>query len=357
MGVVYKARQTDLERVVALKMIRAGEWATPQERERFRTEALAAARLQHPNIVQIFEVGEHEGRPFLARELVNGPSLCAQLAGEPQPPHEAAEVVEVLARAMHHAHAHGIVHRDLKPENVLLSFGRERPAHAAGDALAGRSRLNEAVPKVADFGLAKRLDDASGKTATGALLGTPSYMAPEQARGKKDVGPAADVYALGAILYECLTGRPPFQGATPMETVDMVRTRDPVSPRTLRPGLPPELETICLACLEKEPQRRYASALELADELRRYLDGKPILRRPLGWWWRAAKYARRHPARAGVILSSAAAVTLASTLGPLTWYRGEVIDHQSLTIDANERHLSELDQEILQAEAKTKEVG
>jgi WD40 repeat protein len=330
MGIVCKARHRALERIVALKMMRSGDFATAKERVRFRAEALVAARVQHPNIVQIFEVGEQDGRPFLALELVDGPSLHAVLAGEPQSPREAAALVEVLARAIHHAHLQGVVHRDLKPENVLLSFSRDSQGSALAGALPCGTRLNEAVPKIADFGLAKRLDDV-GQTATGALLGTPPYMAPEQARGARDIGPPVDVYALGAILYECVTGRPPFRGATPMETVELVRTCDPVSPRTLRPGLPRDLETICLACLEKEPARRYASAQELADELRRYLDGKPIVRRPLGWWGRTVKYARRHPARTAMIgAMGVAAVSLIVAAGSYAFWQEEVNDLRTL---------------------------
>ncbi|HXG10786.1 MAG TPA: serine/threonine-protein kinase [Gemmataceae bacterium] len=257
MGVVYKARQTRLNRLVALKMIRAGANAGPQELERFRTEAEAVARLEHPNIVQIYEIGEQGGRPFLALEFVRGGSLARRLDGTPLPACQAARLVQTLARAVHHAHQQGIVHRDLKPANVLLTA--------------------DGTPKIADFGLAKRLDADRGQTQTGAVLGSPSYMAPEQAEGRiKEIGPAVDIYALGAILYELLTGRPPFQGATLLETLEQVRGHDPVPPRDLQPSVPRDLETVCLKCLEKTPGRRYASALELADDLQRFLDGDPI---------------------------------------------------------------------------------
>jgi serine/threonine-protein kinase len=257
MGVVYRARQTALNRLVAVKMIQPEVYAGPAERARFRTEAEAAAGLQHPNIVQVYEVGEHDGRPFLALEYVDGGSLADRLGGTPLPARAAAELVETLARAIHYAHERGVVHRDLKPANVLLTAG--------------------GTAKVADFGLAKRLEGEAGQTRTGAVLGTPNYMAPEQAAGRvKEIGPAADVYGLGAILYELLTGRPPFQGTTLLETLEQVRSQTPVPPRLLRPQVPRDLETVCLKCLEKDPGRRYASARDLADELRRYLNGEPI---------------------------------------------------------------------------------
>jgi hypothetical protein len=281
MGVVYKARHTRLKRTVALKMILGGALVGPEHLARFRTEAEAVARLQHPHIVQIYEIGEHNGLPFLALEFVDGGSLSAKLAGNPQQPAEAALVVETLAEAMHAAHQVGVVHRDLKPANVLLT---------TGDAL-----------KVTDFGLAKQLDDPAGPTRSGAIMGTPSYMAPEQAAGDKDIGPAADVYALGAMLYECLTGRPPFKAATVLDTLDLVRTQEPVPPRALQPRVPRDLETVCLKCLRKEPARRYASAADLAADLRRYQEGKPILARPVGRLERAVKWARRRPAAAAFL--------------------------------------------------------
>jgi hypothetical protein len=281
MGVVYKARHTRLKRSVALKMILGGALVGPEHLARFRTEAEAVARLQHPHIVQIYEIGEHNGLPFLALEFVDGGSLSARLAGNPQQPAEAARVVETLAGAMHAAHQAGVVHRDLKPANVLLT--------------------TSGAPKVTDFGLAKQLDDPSGQTQPGAIMGTPSYMAPEQAAGDKDIGPAADVYALGAILYECLTGRPPFRGATVLDTLEQVRTQEPVPPRALQPNLPRDLETVCLKCLQKEPARRYGSAAELAADLRRFQEGKPILARPVGRLERAVKWARRRPAAAAFL--------------------------------------------------------
>jgi serine/threonine-protein kinase len=256
MGVVYKARDVRLKRLVALKMILTGPHARPEERDRFRREAEVVARLQHANVVQIYEVGEHDGRPYLALEYVGGGSLSERLRGKPQPPEEAARLVRTLALAVHAAHQSGVVHRDLKPANVLLA--------------------DDGTPKITDFGLAKRLDEA-GQTQTGAVLGTPSYMAPEQALGDvHGVGPHTDVHALGAILYELLTGRAPFDGATLLETLDQVRSQEPLPPGRLRPDVPRDLETICRKCLEKEPQRRYPSAQALADDLGRYLDGELI---------------------------------------------------------------------------------
>jgi WD40 repeat protein len=293
-------------------VILAGSHAGEQELARFYAEAEAAARLQHPNIVAVYEVGESEGRPFLALEFVDGPSLAARLAGTPQPPAGAARLAEVLARAVDHAHERGVVHRDLKPANVLLagSEGERRgvspPVEDALDRLPDAAPLANCVPKIADFGLAKRTDMA-GLTASGAIVGTPSYMAPEQAAGKgREVGPAADVYALGAILYECLTGRPPFLGATAADTLLQVVSQEPVPPRRLQPGVPRDLETICLKCLRKDAARRYASARDLADDLRSFLDGQPIRARPVGTAERLARWCRRNPALAALTAALAA---------------------------------------------------
>ena len=260
MGVVYQARQHQLNRLVALKMIRAGIQARPDELDRFRGEAEAVARLHHANIVQIYDIGEVAGLPFVALELLEGGSLADRLAGTPYPGRQAAELMVTLARAIHAAHLAGIVHRDLKPSNVLFD--------------------RDGIPKIVDFGLAKRLEVKEGPTQTGQVMGTPSYMAPEQARGQiREVGPAADVYALGAILYEMLTGRPPFKGTTPEETVWQVVHEEPVPPSRLLSRLPRNLETICLKCLAKEPPKRYASAEALAEDLCRYLAGQTILAR------------------------------------------------------------------------------
>jgi serine/threonine protein kinase len=253
-------------------MILAGGYAGEAERFRFRAEAEAVARLKYPGVVHIYDIGEIEGRQFCSMEFVEGGSLVQKLAGTPQPPREVAELVEALARAMHAAHAAGVVHRDLKPANVWLASGGCEPP---GVERTGGSHppLAPAVPKITDFGLAKNLGDDSAHTRTGAIMGTPSYLAPEQAEGKvKDIGPAADVWALGAILYECLTGRPPFKGATTLETLDQVRSQEPVAPSQLQPATPRDLETICLKCLQKEPARRYASAEELADDAKERAD-------------------------------------------------------------------------------------
>jgi serine/threonine protein kinase/Tfp pilus assembly protein PilF len=307
MGVVYKARQLRLKRLVALKMILAGPQADEGVLARFRLEAEAVARLQHPNIVQIYEIGEIDHLPYLALEFVEGGGLDRRLVGTPQEPRAAAALLEPLARAMHFAHEKGIVHRDLKPANVLLalpaSFSRGSENRAEVPRFS-EPRLNEeAVPKITDFGLAKHLDGDPGATQSGAVVGTPSYMAPEQAAGKvKEVGPAADTYALGAILYEALTGRPPFKGTTPLVTLEQVISQEPVAPRRLQPAIPRDLETICLKCLEKEPAKRYASALDLALDLRRFLDGEAIQARPASTLARARRWMRRRPALAVLLL-------------------------------------------------------
>jgi WD40 repeat protein len=280
MGVVYKARQVSPNRLVALKMILAGGFADPGRRARFLAEGDAIARLQHPNIVQIHEVGQHDGLPFLVLEYVCGGNLADRLGGVPQPPPQAAALIETLARAVHHAHAHGVVHRDLKPANILLSeYGQ---------------------PKITDFGLARH--ERSELTATGEMLGTPSYMAPEQATGASQAaGPAADIWALGAILYECLTGRPPFRAATPLQTLEQVGSQEPVAPVRLQGKTPRDLNTICLTCIQKEPKKRYASALELAEDLRRFLAQEPIRARRTGRLECVWRWCRRKPAVAALL--------------------------------------------------------
>jgi serine/threonine protein kinase len=292
MGVVYKARQRGLKRVVALKMILSGSDAGPQELARFRREAEALGHLSHPNIVPIYDVGEHEGRAYFSLEYIEGGSLARRLDATPWPARRAAALVETLARAVHVAHKAGLVHRDLKPANILLTA--------------------DATPKITDFGLAKRVDGDSGLTASNAIMGTPSYMAPEQAKGKtKDVGPAADIYALGATLYELLTGRPPFKAETPLDTIAQVHGEDPAPPRSLYSKVPRDLEAICLKCLEKEPRRRYASALALAIDLRRFLDGEAVRARRVRFWHPAFKWAGRNRMLAILIV----AAILGSCLG------------------------------------------
>jgi WD40 repeat protein len=285
MGVVYQVRQTSLGRMAALKLIYGGGHATPGERARFRTEAEATARLQHPNVVQVYEVGEYNGQPYLLLEFLEGGNLGRRLGGTPLPPREAAQLVETLARATHYAHGRGVVHRDLTPSNVLLTA--------------------EGNPKITDFGLAKLLVGGANRTVSGTVLGTPSYMAPEQAAGSvSSISPSTDVYALGAILYECLTGRAPFRADTAFETLRQVIAEEPVAPRSLSPLLPLNLEVICLKCLSKAPHQRYASAEDLAEDLRRFLNHEPIRARPAAAPERAVKWARRHPVLA-VLLATA----------------------------------------------------
>jgi hypothetical protein len=257
MGVVYKARQTTLDRIVALKMILAGRLAGEDDLVRFRTEAEAAAKLQHPNIVAVHDVGAVDGQHYFSMEFIDGPTLAQRLAKGPLPSRTAARYVCQVARAIHYAHRHGVLHRDLKPSNILIDTSDE--------------------PHVTDFGLAKRLGGDQGQTRTGAVLGTPSYMAPEQASGKiKDQGPWTDVYGLGAVLYELLTGRPPFKAESPMDTLLQVLESEPVPPRLLNRKIDHDLQTICLKCLEKPAARRYATAEALADDLQRYLNGDSI---------------------------------------------------------------------------------
>jgi serine/threonine protein kinase/tetratricopeptide (TPR) repeat protein len=319
MGVVYKARQVAADRVVALKMTRTDGTAEPDLHARFRTEAEAAARLQHPNIVQIFEVGVAGGRPFFAMEYVDGGSLADRLTSGPVPPADAVDLLLSLARAIEAAHARGILHRDLKPANVLLRQAEESGLGTDGMTSSSLSsavfRLSSSSPKVTDFGLAKRLDRNSDQTKTGAVLGTPSFMAPEQAAGpSRELTPAVDVYALGATLYACLTSRPPFQAATVLDTIEQVKSRDPVPPRLLQPTVPRDLETICLKCLRKEPARRYSSAAALVDELERFRDGKPILARPAGRLERGWKWVKRRPATAAAIAISTLALLAITSL-------------------------------------------
>jgi serine/threonine-protein kinase len=312
MGVVYKARHGKLQRTVALKMILGGGHAGAADLERFKTEAEAIARLHHPHIVQIYEVGEHDGLPYFSLEFCAGGSLEKKLAGTPLPANKAAALVEQLAHAMQAAHAKGVIHRDLKPANVLLA--------------------EDGAPKITDFGLAKKLDEA-GQTQTGAVMGTPSYMAPEQARGMtKELGPPCDIYAPGAILYECLTGRPPFRAATMLETLDHLRHKEPVPPTKLRTKVPADLKTICLKCLEKVPARRYESAGSLAADLSRFLAGELITARPPTARERLMRWLRRHKEVVYLAGGTLAAVVLFAIL---LWLRPFAERNPESTSDSN----------------------
>jgi serine/threonine-protein kinase len=295
MGVVYKARQVGLERVVALKMVLAGSLASADQLQRFRAEALVAAKVQHPHVVPVFETGQLNGLPYLVMQYIEGCSLAERIKGCPLTPAEAARCVAAVARAVAAMHAVGIVHRDLKPSNILL------------DA-QGR-------PYVTDFGLAKLLESESGATQTGAVLGTPQYMAPEQALGRnKEVGPSADVYSLGAILFECLTGHPPFREASPFDTVLAVLEREPPRPRNLNPSVPRSLEEVCLQCLDKEPNRRFSSADAFASALEHYVKGEPVPTRHPSLLDRLRRWARREPALASRLAALAATSVIVQLL-------------------------------------------
>lgn len=347
MGIVYQARQIELQRIVALKMLAPHGPLQARAIARFRREAETIAQLHHPAIVQIYEFGEVKGVPWLALEYVPGGSLDRQLNGAPQPARRAAQLVFALAEAVDYAHHQGVVHRDLKPANVLLESMARGPWSIGEDKNPdhGPRTTDYGLPKITDFGLAKCLDEeAATLTGTGDMLGTPSYMAPEQTEGKPDlVGPLADVYGLGAILYELLTGRPPFRAESAMETVYQVRHEEPVSPSRLQPRLPRDLVTICLKCLEKEPRRRYASAAALAEDLRRFLEHEPIRARPVGLVERTGKWARRRPAVAGLILAVVA--VLFCGLGATGWQWRHAERRRLEAEDANRAKEAALDRQ------------
>ena len=299
MGVVYKARQVTLNRVVAVKMILAGQLASDEDIQRFYTEAEAAAKLDHPGIVPIHEIGQYEGQHYFSMGFVEGESLASKFTDGPLPPREAAELIKQVAIAIAYAHQEGVIHRDLKPANILLD--------------------KQGQPRVTDFGLAKRVEADSGLTATGQVLGTPSFMPPEQARAETEkIGPPSDVYSLGAVLYCLAAARPPFQAATPLDTMEQVREQEPVALRALNPHVPLDLETICLKCLRKEPLRRYADAKLLVDDLQRFLNGEPILARPVGRIEKAWLWCRRKPVIASLSAIAAMLTLLCAAVGMLT---------------------------------------
>jgi WD40 repeat protein/serine/threonine protein kinase len=355
MGVVYKARQVSLNRMVALKMILSAQLASPQDVQRFHAEAEAAANLDHPNIVPIYEVGEHEGQHYFSMKLIEGGSLAEALRSEPRSsgsgvpnrsltvaaPQEAVRLLATVARAVHYAHQRGILHRDLKPANILLD--------AKGE------------PHITDFGLAKRVEGGATLTQSGAIVGTPSYMAPEQARAEKGLSTAVDTYSLGAILYELLTGQPPFRAETPLDTILQVLEREPSHPRALNASADRDVATIALKCLEKDPQRRYRSADALADDMDNWLSGKPILARPSSFRERTLKWGRRRPALAALLLVSAASLLVLLVMAAFLWQnaekRAEMVQslqtaHQELDDARQERISTLVETEAIQDKAR-----
>jgi WD40 repeat protein/tRNA A-37 threonylcarbamoyl transferase component Bud32 len=337
MGVVYKARQVSLNRLVALKMIRSQALASEAEVRRFHDEAEIAAGLDHPNIVPIYEVGEHEGQHFFSMKLVEGASLAGFRCAAPadrDSQRRVARIVAAVAQAVHHAHQRGLLHRDLKPGNVLLD--------------------NDGTPHVTDFGLAKRVGGDSGLTHSGAVVGTPSYMAPEQAMATRSLTTAADVYGLGAVLYDLLTGRPPFLGVSPLDTLQQVLHTEPVPPRGHAPGIDRDLETVCLKCLRKEPARRYRSAEALAEDLERWLGGEPIRARSIGRAERLIKWARRRPAAAALV--AVVAVALVALLGGIVYHNRE-LEARNSDIQKQLRRALDAEQAAREAGQVAKERG
>ncbi|HEV3386735.1 MAG TPA: serine/threonine-protein kinase, partial [Gemmata sp.] len=328
MGVVYRARQVSLSRLVALKMILAGQFASEAEVTRFHIEAEAAAHLDHPNIVPIYEIGKHENHHYYSMQFVDGPSLAKKLNGAAYTARDAAELLRVCAQAVQYAHERGVIHRDLKPANILLA-GRK-----IGED-GGKTAEEIEIPKITDFGLAKRIDEVAAMTGTGQIMGTPSYMAPEQASSKKDIGPAVDIYALGAILYEMLTGQPPFRAATSLDTVLQVITEEPVPPSKRQAKVPSDLETICMKCLEKLPERRYISAGALADDLGRFLNHEPILARPVSRTRRFGVWVRKRP---WVIVGLAMVMILAISLTAQSLYlENQTLKRESVYLEAQNK--------------------
>ncbi len=324
MGIVYKARQIRLNRIVALKMLLPFGPGEPEMLGRFRNEVETLARLNHPNIITIHDIGEHEGRPYFTMEYVDGPNLASYLQGRPQDPNAAAHLIETLARTMYVVHQHGVIHRDLKPANVLLSGeGRGARGETTSNSSLAPHHSPLATPKITDFGLAKDQAAAGRLTVTGTTMGTPCYMAPEQARSRGDgIGPATDVYALGSILYEMLTGRPPFEGESAVDVITQLVNDEPVSPTSIRPRLPADLVTVCLKCLEKSPSKRYASALDLAEDLRRFQAGEPIRARSVGVIGHVSRWCRRRPLVAGLIALSC--ILIVSLIGTVLFFNAQL---------------------------------
>ncbi|MFT5327129.1 MAG: hypothetical protein ACI8P0_005017 [Planctomycetaceae bacterium] len=323
MGMVYEAEDTRLGRPVALKMLRQVFFATEKERLRFQSEAELASQLDHPNIVPIHEVGEHDGQPYFTMKIIRGGNLAERLAEEPIPAGEAAAMMINIASAVHHAHRHGVLHLDLKPANILLD---ERK-----------------IPLLTDFGLAKLLVSESSLTLTQTIAGTPDYMSPEQATGRKsEISTATDVWALGVILYQMLTGRLPFQGESPSEILRQVEERDPTSPSTIIHRIDRDLETLCLRCLEKDPARRLASAGELAEELKRWQRGEPVKARRITRIERLAKWTRRHPVRTAVMAAFVLVLLAAAATITWQWRRATTNEKNALAMAESERRAADV---------------